>query len=496
MNKNVIVKIILIVGLSVSIFQDYDPISVCPRLHAADSVPGTPNTYNEEDNSIYLQANSLSAAFRATSKKVLPAVVQVVSIHDQNQKEKKLSMDLFPNMPEELKQDSIGTGFIVDSKGLILTNDHVIADQKSIIVELYDHRRFTPVKICRDSNSDLALIFLDSKEELPSLKLADSDKIEIGDWVLAIGTPLSLESSVSAGIISATKRILDSKLGHQNDSGLYLQTDAAINPGNSGGPLVNLRGEVVGINTSIAGKTGLNHGIGFAIPSNRIRWIMNQLKTYGKVNRAHLGVQVEPISYKDRMDLKLPARQGVRVSTLYKDAPAVRSGLKKNDIILAFDGIALESKEEFRGIIESADVNKEHKISILRDEKNRLELPIRVVIPPENFVAVPQTDNFVQKGSFYKDKTFGLFLIPVTPGSARNLGIKADKGLVILSVSQDGAGQRAGLRVGMLITAINGTALRTTEDFSTALESHKKSDSVKFTVVTKKGASEIIAVPK
>lgn len=458
------------------------------RLNAADPISST----FDENDPVYFQANSLSAAFRTTSKKVLPAVVQVVTVHDQSEQDKKLAMDLFPNMPDELKQDSIGTGFIVDRRGLILTNDHVVAGQKSIVVELYDHRRFTPTKICRDSQSDLALIFLDAKEDLPYLKLADSDKIEIGEWVLAIGTPLSLESSVSAGIISATKRILDNKLGHAKDPGIYLQTDAAINPGNSGGPLVNLRGEVVGINTSIAGKTGLNHGIGFAIPSNRIRWIMTQLHENGKVKRAHLGVQVEPLPYKERMDLKLPARKGVRLTTLYKDAPAIQAGLKKNDIILAFDGLPIESTEEFRCTIESADVNKDHKITILRDEKKQIDLIVRVSVPPENYTAVPQTETFVKKGSFYKDKKLGLLVIPVTPGSARNLGVKTETGLVILNVTPTGLGQQAGLRVGMIITAVNGKPMLTADDFSKAVQTlENKGSALKISVLTKKGISEI-----
>ena len=431
------------------------------------------------------QAQLISKAFQETSQAVLPSVVKIVVKSGEERSKSKLPLpfgEFLPDLGSNGDQiEGIGSGVLVDASGVVLTNYHVVTDSKNIQVELFDGRQFAVSSVKKDPISDLAVLTLEAAEHLPSLTFADSDAIEIGDWVLAIGNPFMLDSSVSAGIISAKGRTLSKK-----ERGNYIQTDAAINPGNSGGPLVNLQGEIVGINTAIASLTGGYQGIGFAIPSNTAVWIMRQLIEKGRVDRAFLGVPLEAISYEEAKKLGIPPRQGVKARTPFRDSPAASAGLKSNDIILAFDDKTIDSIDTLQLLVESADIDREHHLTILRKgETERRSLPIRLQIKPDEYVGVPQTEKLVDKGKHFNDRALGLMLIPLTPDAASRLGVEVENGLVILSALPGSIAWRAGLRDGMVITKIDGKEVRTAEEFEAFRKDRESLDGLEIEAAVK-----------
>lgn len=434
---------------------------------------------------------AMSETFQATSRAVVPSVVKIVVRTGAGDKDGKKKPSLFGGLfsgfedgSQEEGQDILGggSGVLVDPSGIVLTNHHVIKDGDNISVELYDGRRFRVTSVKKDPLSDLAVLTLESKEPLPCLQFADSDNLEIGDWVLAIGNPFMLESSVSAGIISAKKRLLQKK-----ERGCYIQTDAAINPGNSGGPLVNLRGEIVGINTAIATSSGGYQGVGFAIPANTARWIMKQLIEKGVVERAFLGVPAEPLSYEEAKSLGLPPREGVKAQTPYKNSPASKAGVRRNDIILAFDGKKVDSLETLQSMVECADIDPLHTLTVLRKgETEKVELPLKLEIKPEGYVGVPQSEKLTENGKLYADSRFGLLLIPMTDAAAERLGVPAGTGVVVLNVTPGGRGFRAGLRDGMVITRVNGTAVTSLEEYKSLVSAVSDGAECEIEAVVKK----------
>ncbi|MBQ2788373.1 MAG: trypsin-like peptidase domain-containing protein, partial [Thermoguttaceae bacterium] len=295
-------------------------------ISAPDDAPNVPPAVSSD--AALEQARLISVAFRQAAQKTLPATVNIVVKRNveaaTNEKSKLPFAELIPDIPEKHLVEGAGSGLIVDPSGVILTNCHVVEAVdvgKSVTVELHDGRRFPAQKIVKDAKSDLAIVFVETSEPLPFLTFADSDAVEIGDWALAIGNPFMLGSSVSAGVVSAKGRFINSKDGKQ-----FIQTDAAINPGNSGGPLVNLRGEVVGVNTAIASLSGGYQGIGFAIPSNVAVWVLGQLRDKGRVERAFLGAPISALEYDAAKRLGLPPKTGVRLGAPFRDAPAAKAG--------------------------------------------------------------------------------------------------------------------------------------------------------------------------
>lgn len=417
------------------------------------------------------QARAISLAFRQAAQKSLPATVKIVVRRGPNDRGAKVKAklpfaDLLPDLPDKNLIEGGGSGFIVDPSGVVLTNSHVVEQSevgKSISVELNDGRRFEAKKIVRDEKADVAVVTIETSEPLPFLTFADSDLVNIGDWALAIGNPFMLGSSVSAGVVSAKERFVE------RDSKVFIQTDAAVNPGNSGGPLVNLRGEVVGVNTAIASLSGGYQGIGFAIPSNTAQWIYRQLLEKGKVERAFLGAELSALSYDEARRLGLPAQTGVRISAPFKDSPAAKAGLRSNDVLLELDGQRIESPELFSSIVERADVTRDFTLKVLRNNtESPIELKIRFEIKPENYVGVPMTEKLVDKGAHRVDKEWGIMLIPSTPESLARLGLDGVEGLVVLNVTPGGAAYRAGVRNGALVAKVNGKSVNSFEEYDAA----------------------------
>ncbi|MDO5553124.1 MAG: trypsin-like peptidase domain-containing protein [Planctomycetia bacterium] len=410
------------------------------------------------------QAQMISTAFRETSQKVIPSVVKIVikgAEKEQSGKQSSLPFgDILPEFPGEEDIEGVGSGVIVSPEGVVLTNHHVVSEGNNILVELYDGRQVAVTSVKKDEKSDLAVLTLEQEGEYPSLVFADSERLEIGDWVLAIGNPFMLESSVSAGIVSAKKRLLQ-----KNEHGIFIQTDAAVNPGNSGGPLVNLKGEIVGINTAIASLTGGYQGIGFAIPSNRAVWIMNQLIEKGRVDRAFLGAPVERLSYKESRAFGIPPRHGVKLGTPWQESPAALAGLRRNDIIVTFDEIPIDSLETLEMLVETADTAQEHHLGIIRNAEKPKVVAVQLQILPENYVGVPVVERLVDRGRHYNDRALGLMLIPLTDDSAKRQGYVGKEGLLVLNVMPGSLAWRAGVREGMLLTAVAGSPVVGTQEY-------------------------------
>src|SRR5213594_3013366 len=332
-------------------------------------------------------AVDLGEEFANVADHVKPAVVYIKSERRERMSNRRLPPgfeDFFqvPRRPQ-IEQGS-GSGFIVSQDGYILTNNHVVQGADRVTVRLYDNREFTAKTVGTDPSTDVAVIKIQASG-LPTVRMGDADSTKIGNWVLAIGNPLgdNLTFTVTAGIVSAKGRLL----GGLNSSGLaiqdFIQTDAAINPGNSGGPLVNVRGEVIGINSAIASETGFYAGYGFAIPINLARTVMTQLIATGHVERAVIGVSIRPITPEDAEDAKLTDIHGVVVNDYSgDDSPAKRAGIQAGDVIIAVDGQSIESVAQLQQRVGFKKPGETVQVSVVRSGGVRKTIPVRLVAAP------------------------------------------------------------------------------------------------------------------
>jgi len=371
----------------------------------------------------------------------------------------------FGQMPRERKQRSLGSGVIIDpQKGYILTNNHVIAGADEITVRLDDGKEHKAEVVGRDPKTDLALIrtkvALDVEVGAP---LGDSDKTEIGEWVMAIGNPFGLERTVTVGILSAKGRVIGA--GPYDD---FLQTDAAINPGNSGGPLFNMKGEVIGINTAIVAS---GQGIGFAIPINMAKELLPQLKK-GKVTRGWLGVSIQEITEDIAKSFKLKDAKGALVAEVMEDTPAQRGGMERGDIVISFDGKEVETPNDLQRIVASTPPDKKVKAKVIRDGKIET-LTVKVGTMPEE---ITETEKAITTD-------LGLTVQTLTPDLAEQFNWSRDeKGVLITGVDPSGVGADAGLRRGDLIKEIDRQDVESTEDYRKILGEVKKGESVLFLI--------------
>ena len=312
-----------------------------------------------------VSAVNLSQAFRSAAEQVLPSVVAIQAVARSRGANDPL-LRLFGE-GQQAPQTSMGSGVIIDPSGVILTNRHVVSNGDRIVVRLHDGRVFEVSEIAGDPSTDLAVLRIKSDEPLPAAVLGDSDEVAIGDWVIAAGNPFGLTETVTAGIISAKGRGLGITARDE-----FLQTDAAINPGNSGGPLVSLRGEVIGINTAISSTTGGYQGVGFAIPANIAKWVSRQLVETGEVRRAYLGVGVHELTPElaDQLEID-PSTRGVVVTHVYPDSPGEKAELEPGDVIVRFEGQAMETPRQLQSTVERSPVGSKQPMTILRDGRQR-----------------------------------------------------------------------------------------------------------------------------
>lgn len=366
-------------------------------------------------------------------------------------------------MPREFETKSLGSGVIINKEGYIMTNNHVIENAKEIAVTLHNEKDYQAEVIGRDKKTDLALIKIDAKEDLPIAPLGDSDKLQVGEWVIAIGNPFGLAETVTAGIVSAKGRVIGA--GPYDD---FIQTDASINPGNSGGPLFNFWGEVVGINTAIVAA---GQGIGFAIPINMAKEILSQLKEKGRVIRGWLGVGVQRITSQLAKSFGLKETKGALVSQVFKGDPADRAGIKQGDIILEFDGKEIENFGDLPRITASTPVGKTVKIKVFRDGK---------ILTLEATVA--EMEEKIEVAKAPAEKPLGITVQDITPEIAQGLGLEEVAGVVVTQVKPGSPSAEAGIRRGDVIQEVNRKPVENVETFGRAIEEAKTQESILFLI--------------
>ncbi|HEY1858715.1 MAG TPA: trypsin-like peptidase domain-containing protein [Gemmataceae bacterium] len=448
-------------------------------------------------------------SYRDVVKKVLPAVVSIESRAKPAAKAKQPKKRTPPDdeqTPEELRRYieelrrqqaqepddtpelGFGSGFLVDPKGVILTNFHVVDGADQVIVELKDGRKFTSKDMHGDPKTDLAIIRIQDAKPLPYLEMGDSNAMEIGDRVLAVGAPFRLAGTVTAGIVSAKGRNL--KLNMYED---FLQTDAAINPGNSGGPLVNLEGKVIGISSAIKSRTGGFQGIGMAISSNLAQNIMQQLLKDGMVHRGYLGIQM-----KDLIDREVAARLGVGdqggvlVTQVFDKAPASKAGMQEGDVITELAGKPIHDGHELQNVVANEALGKPVALSVMRDGKPKSlsvtieEQPadygkIRLTVPrvPRDAPAVP-LDNI------------GVEATDLTPELAEKLGYKDGAGALITKVDADGLAADAGLGRGMVVLRADKQPIKTATELKDYLSKAALEKGVLLQTTSPQGAGYVL----
>jgi serine protease Do len=369
-------------------------------------------------------------------------------------------------IPKDYRQQSLGTGFIIDKAGFILTNNHVVEQTDEIKVKLSDDREFMAEIVGRDPKTDLALIRIKPEGDLVPLPLGDSDDLEIGDWVIAIGNPFGLGHTVTAGIVSAKYR--------QIGAGAYdnfIQTDASINPGNSGGPLLNTAGEVIGINTAILSRSGGSVGIGFAIPVNMAKDLLPQLKE-GKVIRGWLGVMIQKITPELKEKLELKDERGALVADVTAGGPAEGAGIKRGDVIVSFDDKEIKEMNDLPYIVASTPVGKEVEVEVIRKgKKQRIEVKVGEL---EEEKAAPVVSE--------AGPDLGMVVKDITPELARNFGLSESSGLVVVQVESNSPAGEAGMKPGDMILEVDQVEVTDIREFNRKMEAYKVGDTVLFLI--------------
>jgi serine protease Do len=350
----------------------------------------------------------------------------------------------------DFKQRSLGSGFIIDKDGYIVTNNHVIDNADKIVVILNNEKEYEAQIIGRDKNTDLALIKIESNHNLPVLRFGDSNALKVGQWVVAIGNPFGLEQTVTAGIVSAKGRVIGS--GPYDD---FIQTDASINPGNSGGPLLNMEGEVIGINTAIVAG---GQGIGFAIPVNLAKNIIIQLKTTGEVTRGWLGVGIQDISEEVAEYYGIKEKKGVLVTEVFPGDPADLAGIKPKDIILSVNGKDVDTARQLTGMIADIGVGDTIQIKINRNGKTQT-LDAKLVKREDNKISSRSTQEREQA-------QIGIQVSEITSETARRFSLKDTAGVIVVGVDPESKAAEAGLQVHDVIREINHKNITSVSEFN------------------------------
>lgn len=384
--------------------------------------------------------------------------------------------DFFDNQERGQRTNSLGSGFIVDPSGLIVTNNHVIESADEITAILTDGTQLKVTKIVgRDPKTDLALLKVEPKKPLTAVKFGDSQKMRVGDWVMAIGNPFGLGGTVTVGVISATKRDINS--GQYDE---FIQTDAAINRGNSGGPLFNMKGEVIGINTAIISPTGGSIGIGFALPSSTAALVIEQLKTYGETRRGWLGARIQTINNEIADSLGMKTARGALVAGVTPDGPAAVAGIKVGDVILKFDGQSIDAMRQLPKLVAQATVGKEVEIVILhKGERKTLKVKIdrmeeeskkKETETPPNPEKKPKTPKKPRKHS-----SLGMTLAPITSELRSRYDIADDvNGVVVISIDPEGTVAQSDIRPGSIILEVTQQKIRSPEDLNARVAELRK----------------------
>jgi Do/DeqQ family serine protease len=400
-------------------------------------------------------------SFAPVAKIAAPAVVNVYGARVERTRRNAAAEEFFRRFfgdgagaaPRERVQRSLGSGVIVDASGLVVTNHHVIENMTEVRVALTDKREYEAEIVLRDPRADLAVLRLKGAGPFPQLPIGDSDSLEVGDLVLAIGNPFGVGQTVTQGIVSALAR---THIGAA-DYGFFIQTDAAINPGNSGGALVDMTGRLVGINTAIFSQSGGNVGIGFAIPGSMVRAVVESAKSGNRiVRRPWLGASLQAVSQDIADGMKLDRPQGALVASVRERGPAHDAGLRRGDVILEVDGRAVDDPESFGYRFALKGISGETPVTVLRDGK-RLTLTMRLMAPPE----LPPRDPVKVRT---RTPLGGAALINASPAAAEELQVDASEGVIITEIDEGSPAQLVGFQKGDVVLAINGEKIGTTRD--------------------------------
>jgi serine protease Do len=472
------------------------------------------------------QANTLSDAFRNSAEKVLPAVVSIRNeVHPKIAKsgDGKAPRGGRPQLPKgfggfgdldpllkrffeeqpgeggtgggmfEVPQGprlSSGSGVLIDASGIILTNNHVVQGGGKVTVRLHDGREFTATNgdILTDPQTDLAVVRIKAGSSLPHAALGNSDQLRIGDWVLAVGQPFGLENTVTKGIVSATGRSVGITRYDE-----FIQTDAPINPGNSGGPLINLKGEVVGINTAISSSSGGFQGVGFAIPVNLAKWVSNQLVKEGKVHRAFLGVGIQKIDPAIASQLELQGHDGALVTDVQPDSPAAKAGLQPQDVVTEFGGSKIKSPAQLSAVVSRTPIGSKQPVTVLRNGK-KVDLTVAVKEMPANYGerSSRQSESKAEGEESKKYDKFGLEVGPLTGDVARQLGVSASSGVLVTAVEDGSPADKAGLNSGEVITQVGRKNIKSVSEFEAEIKNASVDKGLLLNVKTAEGSRIVV----
>jgi serine protease Do len=423
------------------------------------------------------QIEQTSRAFSEIVRAVSPAVVNISStkiVKRQQAPYDDFLDNIYPfpdGKSRKFKEQSLGSGVIVSPDGYIVTNNHVVEQSSEIKVTLYDKRSFKARIIGSDSKTDVAIIRIDA-DDLPVVPWGDAEKLQVGEFVLAIGNPFLLSHTVTMGIVSAVGRA-DVGIADYED---FIQTDAAINPGNSGGPLVNIKGELVGINTAIFSKTGGYQGIGFAVPSNMVKAIMDQLIKTGKVTRGWIGVTIQELTPELSQQFGLKYSDGVLVSDVSRGGPAQRAGVMRGDIILEYNGKKVQDVGLLRNVVAQSKVGAQVPVKLLRRDKEMTVTATVVELPAEGAEAKAGTS---QGKDSFENALAGVRVMDLNAAVAKQLGVEADdKGVVVVNIESGAPAEEAGLRRGDVINEINRQRLYNLNDFNKIVARIKQGENV------------------
>jgi serine protease Do len=440
-------------------------------------------------------------AFRKIAKRMNPTVVniyttQIIRGRDPFEDFFGGGQDFFRRFfeqgPErEMRQSSLGSGVIIDAEGYILTNNHVVENADSIRVSLDDRdtqgqNGMEAKVIGRDPKTDVALIKIEPKKRLIAAALGDSGALQVGDWVIAIGNPFGLGHTVTVGVVSAKGRTLG---GNYDD---FIQTDASINPGNSGGPLLNLRGEVVGINTAIASRTGQSAGIGFAVPVNLAKDIIPQLKTTGRVVRGQLGVSIQT-QWNEALARQFGVDHGAVVADVTKGSAADKAGIQRGDVITQYDGKRLEEGSDLPRLVAATKPGTNVRLTIVRDKKER---EVTVKVGEMKDTEISDIDNDSERED-QESVELGISVSNLDNQTARQLGLDADEGVLITRVKVSSAAEVAGLARGDVILEINREPISDVDDYRERIRDAKPGETLLFLVYRRGGSLFVpVEIPK
>jgi serine protease Do len=448
-----------------------------------------------------VEAKAAPASFADLVEKLSPTVVNIYttqtvkapSLHnfmapdDKNIPEPFRRFFGFPSLPDypqrEYKKQSLGSGVITSPDGYIITNNHVVEDSDEINITLSTYEEYEATIIGRDVKTDLALLKIEPKHPLPFAVFGDSDKLRVGDWVIAIGNPFGLEQTVTAGIVSAKGRAINNQ-----SYGNFIQTDASINPGNSGGPLFDMDGKMVGVNTAIFSRGGGNIGIGFAIPVNMTQNVINQLKETGKVSRGWLGVMIQHVSPALAEQFGLERPIGALIGQVTPDSPAEKAGLQQGDIIIRYMDREVTQMSMLPAMVAQTPVGEKADVVVIRDGKE-ITIPVTIGKLEEEGDSVSGTGSEQAPA-----KELGMTVQDLTDELIESLSLKVDRGVLVVDITADSPASEAGLKQGDVILAVNRKEISNLADFNKEIS--KEADADSFLFLVKRGEFSRFVVVK